>query len=127
MRWRVERRLPGAILLGALPAAGIIPERALSQTAVSAGTPPGGPAISWTGAFVGRQVLGSLSTVSTTETTAATGALFHHFDTFTSGGGDGFDFGYNWLRWGKAWLAGVVADINFLSDSAVMSLARWTI
>jgi opacity protein-like surface antigen len=109
--------LPGAILSSALLAAGATPESALSQTAVSAGTPPSGPAISWTGAFVGGQVLGSLSTVSTTETTAATGALFHHFDTFTSGGGGGFDFGYNWLPWGNAWLAGVVADINFLSDS----------
>jgi hypothetical protein len=75
-----------------------------------------GPAISWTGGFVGGQVLGSLSTVNTTETAAATGALFHHFGAFASGAGGG-DFGYNWLPWGDNWLVGVIADINFLSDS----------
>jgi hypothetical protein len=48
---------------------------------------------------------------------AATGALFHHFDTFASGAGGGLNFGYNWLPWGNKWLAGVVVDIDFLSDS----------
>ncbi len=99
MRWCIERRLPGATLLSAL-LAGIIPDSALGQTATSAGTPPIGPVISWPGAFVGAQILGSLGDVSTTETTAATGALFHHFDAFASGFGGGLDFGYNWLPWG---------------------------
>jgi len=117
MRWCVERRLPSATLLSALLAAGVIPESALSQTVTSAGTPPTGPAIFWAGPFAGAQVLGSLSTVSTTESIAATGALFHHFDAFASGAGGGLNFGYNWLPWGNKWLAGVVADINFLSDS----------
>jgi hypothetical protein len=83
----------------------------------SAGTPPSGPVTSWTGPFIGAQVLGSLSNINTTETTAATGARFHQFDTFAGGGGGGLDFGYNWLPWRNNWLVGVIADVNFLSDS----------
>jgi hypothetical protein len=109
--------IAGAALLSALLAVGVIPKSALSQTATSAGTPPTGSAIFWAGPFAGAQVLGSLSTVSTTESMAATGALFHHFDTFASGAGGGLNFGYNWLPWGNKWLAGVVVDIDFLSDS----------
>jgi hypothetical protein len=117
MRWRAERRFPGAVYLGVLMAVGVFPQTALSQTAAPADRPRSEAAISWAGPFVGAQVLGSLSTVGTTESTAATGARFHQFDTFASGGGGGFDFGLNWLPWENNWLVGVIADINFLSDS----------
>jgi opacity protein-like surface antigen len=117
MRWRVERRFPGATLITTLLMVGAFPESALSQTASSADAPPSGPAISWAGAFAGGQVVGSLSTVATSEFTAATGAVFHHFDSFAGGAGGGVDFGYNWLPSQNNWLVGVVADINFLSDS----------
>ncbi len=117
MRWCVERRFPGAVHLGVLMAVGVFPQSAPSQTATPEGAPPGRSPISWAGPFVGGQVLGSLSNVNTTESTAATGARFHQCDTFANGGGGGFDFGLNWLPWRNNWLVGVIADINFLSDS----------
>jgi hypothetical protein len=116
MRRCVERRLPSTVILAAVLALSAFPECALSQTS-SVGAPPGGPAVSWAGAFVGGQVVGSLSTVGTSEFTVATGTLFHHFDSSASGGGGGVNFGYNWQPWANNWLLGWVFGINGFSDS----------
>jgi len=112
MRWGIARQCCCIALAGAVLAVAPFLTRAFSQSA-----PPSIPPTSWAGPFVGGQIVGSLGTVGTSEVTTATGALFHHFDSLTGGGGGGVNLGYNWLPWGNSWLVGVVADIGGLSDS----------
>jgi hypothetical protein len=73
--------------------------------------------VSFAGPYAGAQLIGSTGTVSSTEYIAASGALFHHYDDPMFGAGLGGNLGYNWLPWSGWSLVGVVAHLNYQSDS----------
>ena len=71
---------------------------------------------SFTGPFIGAQVVGSWSRVGTMEFLASTGTQTNQFSDSGSGFGGGINGGYNWQPWSNIVIVGVVFDANFLND-----------
>lgn len=80
---------------------------------------------SWTGPYVGAQIVGSFSRVNTREFYHFTGMETDSFNIDGSGFGGGINGGYNWRFGSSPFVGGVVIEVNFPNDNATERFYDW--